>query len=134
MRQFYHAACVVASNHLTSLFGVLDEMYRRIAPEGKDFFKVFEPIITATITNVRMSSPEEALSGTIARGGVQTVANHFAAVKEFAPALVPFYAMMSLETTRLAEKKGSITPEQSKALVALVRSALTTSSDSKEPS
>ena len=134
MREFYHATCVVASNHLTALFGILNAMYQRMAPGGKDSFDVFEPIIMATIANVRKSSPEEALSGPIARGGVETVARHFAAVREFAPALLPFYAMMSLETTRLAETKGSITPEQSNALVALVRSSLTPSSESKEPS
>lgn len=133
MREFYHAACVVASNHLTALFGILSLMVNRMAPRGKDSLGVFFPIIMATIANVRMSSPEEALTGPIARGGVETVARHLAAIEEFAPELVPFYAMMSLETTRLARRKGSITAAQADDLERLIRSSLPPSPEPKEP-
>lgn len=120
MREFYHAACVVASNHLTTLFGVLDGMYRTLTPEGKDFLGVFFPIIMATIANVRHSSPADALTGPIARGGVETVARHLDALEHYAPEAVRFYASVSLETIRLAAATGALTAAQQEELLRLV--------------
>ena len=122
MRVFYHAACVVASNHLTAMLSVLDTMYRRFDKNEKDFFRVFKPIITATLYNIERTSPAEALSGPVARGGVETVAGHLSAIKQFAPDLLPYFGTLTLETVRLAERKGSITDDRALALRKLVRS------------
>ncbi len=76
MRVFYHAACVVASNHLTALLAVLESMYAKLGDTRNGFFPVFKPIIMATLKNVESTSPADALSGPVARGGTETVAQH----------------------------------------------------------
>jgi len=134
MRAFYHAACVVASNHLTTLLGILDTMYRQIEPQGKNFLALFTPIIMATISNVRATSPEEALTGPIARGGVETVARHLDALAKYAPSAIPFYVALSQETVRLAAARKSLTPSQSDAMLQLLKSYTTTEGQKQVPS
>ena len=124
MREFYHAACVVASNHLTTLLGILNAFYHDIAPGRRDFLDTFLPILHATIINVRSTSPSEALTGPVARGGTDTIARHFEAIKRYAPALIPYYARMTLETLRLAMEKHSLTNAQVKDLTQLSLSYL----------
>jgi predicted short-subunit dehydrogenase-like oxidoreductase (DUF2520 family) len=122
LRVFYHAACVVASNHLTTVLWVVEQMYRRIAGEGGKFYPVFRPIVEATIANVNRSSPAEALSGPIARGGKQTVEQHLESVRKFMPQLLPYFVEVSLETLRLAETKGSLDLGSVDAMERLIRS------------
>jgi predicted short-subunit dehydrogenase-like oxidoreductase (DUF2520 family) len=120
MRAFYHAACVVASNHLTVMLGILETMFHRLRPEGEDFLNVFLPIVQATLRNVHADSPAGALSGPIVRGGVETIARHFDALTRFAPALIPYYARLSLETMRLAVAGGALVPAQVGELARLI--------------
>jgi predicted short-subunit dehydrogenase-like oxidoreductase (DUF2520 family) len=120
MRAFYHAACVVASNHFTVLLAILETMFRRLQPEGEDFLNIFLPILQATLRNVQADSPAGALSGPIVRGGVETIAGHFDSLTRFAPALIPYYARLSLETVRLAVAKGALEPVQVEELTRLI--------------
>jgi predicted short-subunit dehydrogenase-like oxidoreductase (DUF2520 family) len=120
MRAFYHAACVVASNHLTAMLGILETMFQRLRPEGGNFLDVFLPIVQTTVRNVRADSPAGALSGPIVRGGVETIAGHFDALTRFAPALIPYYARLSMETMRLAVAKGALNRAQVQELTRLL--------------
>ncbi len=120
MRAFYHAACVVASNHLTAMLGILETMFHRLRPEGEDFFDVFSPILQATLRNVQADSPAGALSGPIVRGGVETIAGHFDALTRFAPALIPYYTRLSMETMHLAIAKGALDHAQVEELTRLL--------------
>ncbi len=121
-RELYHATCVVASNHLTVLLSVVREMYGGVRPEGRSRPGPFRPIIEATIFNVFATSPASALSGPVARGGVDTVAKHLEAVRRSLPALLPYFTRMTLETIRLAVAGGTLTPERREALENLVMS------------
>jgi hypothetical protein len=53
---------------------------------------------------------------------VETVAEHFAAVRSFAPELVQYFVVMSIQTLRLADTKGSLTAEQRQGLLDVIRS------------
>jgi predicted short-subunit dehydrogenase-like oxidoreductase (DUF2520 family) len=121
MRIFYHAACVVASNHLTGLLAVLESMYARLGTARKRFFPVFKPIISATLRNVEETSPAEALSGPVARGGIETVKQHFEAVQRHAPELLPYFAALTGETITLAERKGTLPAEKVEGMREFVR-------------
>lgn len=116
MRVFYHAACVVASNHLTALLSILESMFKRFGSRESDYFAVFQPIIVSTLRNVRLTSPQAALSGPVARGGIETVADHFASIRETAPELLQYFGTLTLETVKLAERKGSLTKQRARAL------------------
>ncbi len=119
-RAYYHAACVVASNHLTALLSIVETMYSRFGKTSPGFYNSFEPIILATLSNIKRSSPKEALSGPVARGGVETIREHFEAIREHSPELLPYFARMTEESIYLATKKRSIDSEQRRALIKLV--------------
>ncbi|HMK39600.1 MAG TPA: DUF2520 domain-containing protein [Bacteroidota bacterium] len=119
-RELYHASCVVASNHLTVLLSALREMYGSVAGKEAVSLEPFRPILEATIHNVLATSPREALSGPVARGGVDTVAKHLRAVSVSVPALLPYFTRMTLETARLASEKGTLSAERRKAMEELI--------------
>jgi len=119
-RELYHAACVVASNHLTTVLAVVESMAACCGiPEGVAR-RAFSPILQASLANARRTSPAAALSGPIARGGIATVAAHLEAVRREIPGLLPYYVAVSAETVRLALRKGSITGAQAAALQELL--------------
>ena len=121
-RVLYHAACVVASNHLTTMLAEVEAMLHAVLPRERRFMEVFRPILDATLANVAATSPAAALSGPVARGGIGTVARHLEAVRDAVPELLPYFTRMSLETVRLAAAKGSLTAESRTAMIQLIRS------------
>lgn len=121
-RVLYHAACVVASNHLTTMLAEVEAMLRAVLPRERRFMEMVRPILDATLANVAATSPAAALSGPVARGGVETVARHLEAVRDSVPELLPYFTRMSLETVRLAAAKGSLTAERRTAMIQLIRS------------
>jgi predicted short-subunit dehydrogenase-like oxidoreductase (DUF2520 family) len=132
MREFYHAACVVASNHLAAMLSVLELMYATMTGKNRGFYRVFKPIISATLRNIEMTSPARALSGPVARGGTETVARHLDEVVRRAPAILPYFGAMSLETVRLALAKGSVTALQAEQLTTLINEYLHPPSSSEK--
>ncbi len=77
-RAAYHAAASVASNHVVALLGQVE----RIATAAGAPFAAFEPLVRATVDNAFALGPQAALTGPVARGDVETVARHLAAVDE----------------------------------------------------
>ncbi len=124
MRELYHAACVVASNHLTTMMAVVEAMFSAAGGRPRDFAEAFGPIAEATLRNIRLTSPARALSGPVARGGVGTVARHLEVIAAHTPHLLPYFCAVSLETVRLATAKGSITAEQARQLTTLINDVL----------
>jgi predicted short-subunit dehydrogenase-like oxidoreductase (DUF2520 family) len=130
LRVFYHAACVVASNHLTALLADLARMSGRLGFKSRDALTAFRPIIDATVENVYRTSPARALSGPVARGGIRTVREHLEAVRALSPDLLPYFVRMTAETVRLAAEKGTLPEETVNAFDSLLESFTTmTSSD-----
>jgi predicted short-subunit dehydrogenase-like oxidoreductase (DUF2520 family) len=131
-RQLYHAACVVASNHLTVLLSILESLYRALGVKGQRYSPVFAPIISSTLRNVARTNPRNALSGPVARGGVDTIAGHLDALQASVPDVIPYYARLTMETVRLAIAKGSITSSQTEEMTRLLLPYLEGSSYTKE--
>jgi predicted short-subunit dehydrogenase-like oxidoreductase (DUF2520 family) len=96
-------------------------MHGELGGKRSEFLTVFGPIITTTLKNIQRTSPARALSGPVARGGVGTVAGHFASIRKQRPDLLPYYTRMTEETVRLALEKGSLNEERAAAMRALLR-------------
>jgi len=126
-RVLYHAACVVASNHLTGLLASLEEMHAAVTGTPRGALAPYGPILQATLGNVLATSPGAALSGPVARGGVETVRQHLEAVGRFCPGLLPYFARMTQETIRLAVRGGTLAPERRTAMEDLLKSISDTS-------
>jgi predicted short-subunit dehydrogenase-like oxidoreductase (DUF2520 family) len=73
----YHAAAVIASNHLVALLGQVE----RVAPEGVPL-EAFLALVRGTVDNVAALGPAAALTGPVARGDWATVEAHLAALPD----------------------------------------------------
>ena len=74
-RTRYHAAAVIASNHLVALLGQVE----RVAPDGVPL-EAFLALARGTIDNVGALGPAAALTGPVARGDEATVERHLASL------------------------------------------------------
>ncbi|HVF31857.1 MAG TPA: DUF2520 domain-containing protein [Acidimicrobiales bacterium] len=75
-RTAYHAAAVIASNHLVSLLGSVE----RVAATAGVPLDAFLDLVRGTVDNVAALGPAGALTGPVARGDRATVAAHLAAI------------------------------------------------------
>jgi predicted short-subunit dehydrogenase-like oxidoreductase (DUF2520 family) len=112
----YHAAAATACNYLVAL---LDAAARLAAAAGIDratWLAAVEPIVRATVDNVARLGPAEALTGPIARGDVETVARHAAAVGACDEPLRRLYAAAANYTIELARREGHLDASTGDAL------------------
>jgi predicted short-subunit dehydrogenase-like oxidoreductase (DUF2520 family) len=93
-RTAYHAAAVIASNHLVALLGQVE----RVAGTAGVPLVAYLDLVRATIDNVAELGPAAALTGPVARGDVATVERHLAAL---APDERPAYEAMVAQARRL---------------------------------
>src|SRR5688500_7324964 len=77
-RTAYHAAAVMASNHLVALLGAVE----RVAATAGVPLDAFLDLVRGTVDNVAVLGPAGALTGPVARGDWDTVARHVAALPE----------------------------------------------------
>ena len=77
-RGAYHAAAVVASNHLVALLGQVE----RLAATAGVPLAAFEPLVRTTLDHVFAAGPAAALTGPVARGDVETVGRHLDAIAD----------------------------------------------------
>jgi predicted short-subunit dehydrogenase-like oxidoreductase (DUF2520 family) len=75
-RAVYHAAAVIASNHLVALLGQVD----RLAASVGVPLEAYLDLVRGTVENVAALGPAAALTGPVARGDWDTVARHRAAL------------------------------------------------------
>ena len=75
-RATYHAAAVVASNHVVALLGQVE----RLAAAAGAPFEAFAPLAAAAQRNSFEHGPKAALTGPVARGDVATVRRHLASI------------------------------------------------------
>jgi predicted short-subunit dehydrogenase-like oxidoreductase (DUF2520 family) len=77
-RAAYHAAAVVASNHLVALLGQVE----RLAELAGVPFDAFLPLVQSAVANCADRGPAAALTGPVARGDATTVAAHLDALPD----------------------------------------------------
>jgi predicted short-subunit dehydrogenase-like oxidoreductase (DUF2520 family) len=97
-RERYHAAAVVASNHLVALLGQVE----RLAESAGVPFDAFEPLVMASVANAFELGPRAALTGPVARGDLATVEGHLASMD---PGERDAYRALAREAARLADRR-----------------------------
>ena len=96
-RAAYHAAAVVASNHVVALLG---QVTRLAETAGVPADAVW-PLVHATVANVEALGAVDALTGPVARGDLATVAAHLDAID---PAQREAYVAMARAALALTER------------------------------
>jgi predicted short-subunit dehydrogenase-like oxidoreductase (DUF2520 family) len=77
-RTVYHAAAVVASNHLVALMGQVRTLAESIGLTLEDFLALAEQ----SLVDVARFGPDDALTGPASRGDMATIDAHLAAIPE----------------------------------------------------
>ncbi|HKY27296.1 MAG TPA: Rossmann-like and DUF2520 domain-containing protein [Pyrinomonadaceae bacterium] len=75
-KPLYHAAAVMASGHLVSLFDLAVEMLVNCGLGRSQARRVLMPLVESTVNNLGTTDPARALTGTFARGDLATVLKH----------------------------------------------------------
>jgi predicted short-subunit dehydrogenase-like oxidoreductase (DUF2520 family) len=94
----YHAAAVVASNHLVALLGQVE----RLAAAAGVPFAAFGPLVAASVENAFQLGPANALTGPVERGDLTTVEGHLAALDS---AERDSYRSLAREAARLTGRR-----------------------------
>jgi predicted short-subunit dehydrogenase-like oxidoreductase (DUF2520 family) len=102
-RTIYHAAAVVASNHLVALMGQVRSLAESIGLTLEDFV----PLARQTLVDVARFGPDEALTGPASRGDMATIDAHLAAIPESERAT---YVALANAAFELAELRRAQTP------------------------
>ncbi|HEX6284678.1 MAG TPA: Rossmann-like and DUF2520 domain-containing protein, partial [Pyrinomonadaceae bacterium] len=80
-KPLYHAAAVMTSGNVVALFDVALEMLVQSGLTRKTARRILQPLLSSTVSNLETKDPAEALTGTFARGDLETVKRHLAALK-----------------------------------------------------
>ncbi len=109
-KPLYHAAAVMASGNVVALFDVALEMLGQCGLTRKTARSILLPLIASTVHNLENKDPAQALTGTFARGDMETVKRHLAALKrnELADAL-ELYVLLGKRSLKLTKKHPQIT-------------------------
>lgn len=121
----YHLAAAMASNLLVTLMGMVQEVLASIDIDRREAMAILGPLLQGTLDNLTATSPEEALTGPVARGDLQTLRAHGLALRKELPHLVPAYAALSVETVRLAVRAGMLPPGKAEDVLALMERMVT---------
>ena len=102
-RTIYHAAAVVASNHLVALMGQVRRLAESIGLNLEDFL----PLAQQSLVDVARFGPDDALTGPASRGDMATIDAHLAAIPESERST---YVALANAAFELSELRRSQTP------------------------
>ncbi|MFT5421736.1 MAG: putative short-subunit dehydrogenase-like oxidoreductase (DUF2520 family) [Candidatus Endobugula sp.] len=116
VKNLYHASAVVACNYFAALIETSLELGEAAGIDRDTLWTSLEPLVSATLDNIKQNGPANALTGPIARGDINTVERHLLALKTLSPPkkaerLAEVYSAMGIQTVSLAKKKGYITQQ-----------------------
>jgi len=104
-KPLYHAGAVVASNLLVMIEYAACEIFGMLGLERGEALASLMPLVHATVNNIGRLGPEEALTGPLARGDVETLEVNLEALSAD-PELERLYRAVSLWGLRLVERRG----------------------------
>ena len=131
-KTLYHAAAVVASNYLVTLLSLAFRLIEHAGISSSDTWKVLNPLIEGTLSNIEKAGITEALTGPIARGDVETVKRHIEAIGEKSPELLDLYNTLGFHTIGIAEAKGTLSKKSADILKKIINSSATKAQRHKE--
>lgn len=118
-RANYHAAAVVASNHVTGLVDAAAQILEQAGIQRLDALAALTPLMHASLQNALTAGPEVALTGPVERGDPGTITAHIEALTDGPPRLLELYRSASSHLVDLAVRKGLDAPTAERLLQAL---------------
>lgn len=119
-KALYHAAAVLVSNYTVTLMKLATDLWLRFGWERPAAVKALLPLLRGTVSNIAALGLPAALTGPVARGDVETIERHLAALAEAAPDVLPAYKELALLTLPVALAKGTLSDDDAASLRALL--------------
>lgn len=121
----YHLGASVASNFLVTLMSVAQQMLTSLDIDRATAQEIIEPLVRGTLANLGASTPEDALTGPIVRGDLDTLRQHGLALRRYLPHLVPVYAALAMETVPLAVRSSRLDPDRADEILEMLAQMVT---------
>jgi predicted short-subunit dehydrogenase-like oxidoreductase (DUF2520 family) len=102
----YHAALVIASNYLVTLYDVAHTLLESVGASSDASAGALKALMQAALHNVAALGPVDALTGPLVRGDLGTVAAHLTALEDAPHAYRELYVQLARLTYPLLEKRG----------------------------
>jgi len=117
----YHAAAVIVCNYLVALVKLATDLWQTFNIPTPQATQALLPLIRGTIHNIETVGIPQCLTGPIARGDTGTIKKHLEALQKVAPAILPAYRELGLQTIPIALAKGRINQKQAQELQELMK-------------
>jgi predicted short-subunit dehydrogenase-like oxidoreductase (DUF2520 family) len=127
----YHTAAVMTSNYLVTLVKLATDLWATFGIPRDQAIQSLLPLLKGTLNNIENLSVPDALTGPIARGDIGTIQIHLNTLKETAPAILPAYCQLGLQTIPLALAKGNLNESQAKELEDILTGTLKSYSENE---
>lgn len=108
-KTLYHASACIASNYLVSLLNTSVDMLKYVGFDEKKALAMLKPLVIQTINDTFEFGPQDALTGPISRGDVDTVYRHLEKLKKTDNKnWMEIYQLLGLRTLDMTKNKGKI--------------------------
>jgi len=107
-KYLYHIASIISSNYLIALVFSASKIIKEIGGDEKKTYKIFEPIIKNTLSNIDTHGIVKSLTGPIERNDIGIIEKHIKELKKMKPGMAELYMNFGLITTELSYRKKSI--------------------------
>jgi predicted short-subunit dehydrogenase-like oxidoreductase (DUF2520 family) len=120
-KTLYHAAACMASNYLTTLMSMVEDLYRALGVAPACALQTFWPLVRGTLRNIEVQGTVDALTGPIARGDVGTLRKHLIALRSRKPDYLNLYCQLGLMTLALSARQHRLGPEKISEMEAVLK-------------
>jgi predicted short-subunit dehydrogenase-like oxidoreductase (DUF2520 family) len=125
-RAAYHGGAHFAAAFVCASIAQGVEIYERIGIARDDALAALLGLLRGATDAVAHSGPAKAMAGSIARGDIDTVKRHLAALDALDPGFGEIYRALALKTVPLAVAAGGATPERGEEIRQLLASRSST--------
>jgi len=101
----YHAANVLICNDLTALMEIGFQCYERAGIPREFAVEITKPMVAETIHNIQTKGTACALTGSVARGDMQTFESHLQALKDWDSTYAGIYEQLGKIAMDLAQQQ-----------------------------
>ena len=120
----YHAAAVIACNYMVTLVKLATDLWQTFSISPQQATRAMLPLLRGTVNNIDNVGIPQSLTGPIARGDTGTITKHLRALQKVAPALLPTYRELGLQTIPIALAKGKIDKHKAKELQTILKQSV----------
>jgi predicted short-subunit dehydrogenase-like oxidoreductase (DUF2520 family) len=120
-KPLYHAAACIASNYLTTLIHMVEEIYQSLGWSREDAIRAIWPLVMGTIRNIESKGTVQALTGPVARGDAGTIRKHAEVLRHKLPDLVQAYSALGILTCDIGLKKKTLSFETARLIKELLK-------------